>query len=55
MIVGFDFDNTLINYTNSFKELARKKKAGEKSEFSSKKSEASFFIRLDSFEKKLQI
>ena len=26
MIVGFDFDNTLINYTNSFKELARKKK-----------------------------
>jgi len=26
MIVGFDFDNTLINYTNSFKELARRKK-----------------------------
>ena len=26
MIVGFDFDNTLINYTNSFKKLARKEK-----------------------------
>jgi hypothetical protein len=25
MIVGFDFDNTLINYTNSFKKLAKKK------------------------------
>ena len=26
MIVGFDFDNTIINYENSFKELALKKK-----------------------------
>lgn len=26
MIVGFDFDNTLINYTPSFKKLVRKKK-----------------------------
>ncbi len=26
MIVGFDFDNTLINYTNSFKKLAKRKK-----------------------------
>lgn len=26
MIIGFDFDNTLINYTKSFKNLARKKK-----------------------------
>lgn len=26
MIVGFDFDNTLINYTNAFKNLANKKK-----------------------------
>lgn len=26
MIIGFDFDNTLINYSNSFKHLARKKK-----------------------------
>lgn len=26
MIVGFDFDNTIINYTKSFKRLAKKKK-----------------------------
>ena len=26
MIIGFDFDNTLINYTNAFKKLAREKK-----------------------------
>ncbi len=26
MIVGFDFDNTIINYTNSFINLSRKKK-----------------------------
>jgi hypothetical protein len=25
MIVGFDFDNTIINYTNSFKKLCQKK------------------------------
>ena len=25
MIVGFDFDNTIINYTNSFIKLSRKK------------------------------
>ena len=26
MIIGFDFDNTLIDYTNSFKKLVKKKK-----------------------------
>lgn len=26
MIIGFDFDNTIINYTNSFKKISQKKK-----------------------------
>ena len=27
MIIGFDFDNTIINYTKSFIELTKKKKS----------------------------
>ena len=30
MIVGFDFDNTIINYTNSFIKLSRKKNLFQK-------------------------